>query len=85
MGAKRRSTAPALPAFQALISARMSTATFSDAATETLVREFDLSQVPVAIAQRDGYVVGAAYGSAIEALAITNADSGTTTVSVAWI
>jgi hypothetical protein len=42
------------------------TATLSDAATETLVREFDLSQVPVAIAQRDGYVVGAAYGAAIE-------------------
>ena len=42
------------------------TATLSEAATETLVRELDLSQVPVAIAQRDGYVVGAAYGPAIE-------------------
>jgi hypothetical protein len=42
------------------------TAILSDAATETLVRELDLSQVPVAIAQRDGYIVGAAYGPAIE-------------------
>jgi hypothetical protein len=41
------------------------TARLSDVATETLVREFDINQVPVAIAQRDGYVVGAAYGAAI--------------------
>lgn len=37
----------------------------SPAATEVLVREFDLSQVPVAIAERDGYVIGAAYGEEI--------------------
>ena len=35
-------------------------------AAGTLARDFDISQVPVVITQRDGVVVGAAYGSAIE-------------------
>jgi hypothetical protein len=37
----------------------------SSDASEELVRDFDITQVPVAIAQRDGYVVGAAYGTEI--------------------
>jgi hypothetical protein len=37
----------------------------SEEATEQLVAEFGLSQIPVAIAQQDGYVVGAAYGEAL--------------------
>jgi|GEM_PF-2456074 hypothetical protein len=38
----------------------------SDGITEAFVHSFDLTQVPVAIAQRDGFVVGAAYGRDIE-------------------
>jgi hypothetical protein len=48
-----------------LIELGRCSALLSTATTELLVREFDLSQVPVAIAQRDGYVTGAAYGAQI--------------------
>jgi hypothetical protein len=39
----------------------------SEEATERLATEFDLSQIPVVIAQREGYVVGAAYGETLVA------------------
>ena len=47
------------------IAVAASAGRLSSDASEQLVRELDVSQVPLAIAQRDGYVIGAAYGNEI--------------------
>jgi hypothetical protein len=41
-------------------------ATLTEEATIELTRAFEIDQVPVAIVQRDGYVVGASYGADLE-------------------
>lgn len=41
-------------------------ATLTEEATSELVRAFEIDHVPVAIVQRDGYVVGASYGTDLE-------------------